>query len=124
MAYLRSLSVLDKVREKVRGDEKMGVEVIAKALQTPTRQIAANAGFDGPSVVEEVRSKKGSVGFDAAKGEYRDMFEAGIIDPTKVTKAALQNASSLAGLVLTTETLVTQIKEKEEEEKPVEGAVR
>ncbi len=122
VAYLRSLSALDKVREKARGDEKFGVEVVAKALQIPMRQIAINAGFDGASIVEEARSKKSGVGFDAAKGEFTDMFEAGIIDPTKVSKAALQNAASLAGLVLTTETLVTQI--KEEEEKVVEGTIR
>ena len=98
----------------VEGDEKIGVGIIRKAVEEPLRQIAANAGVEGSVVVNEVKSRKGNVGYDAAKGEYVDMIKAGIIDPTKVTRSALQNAASVAGLLLTTECLVTEIPEKKD----------
>jgi len=123
VAYLRCRPVLDKVRERARGDEKMGVDVIARALEEPARRIATNAGHDGATVVQEILERKGSVGFDAAAGAYCDLMKAGIIDPTKVTRTALQNAASLAGLLLTTETLIAEIKEEEDEKKVTEGAV-
>ena len=103
-------AALDKV--KVDGDEKIGVGIIRKAVEEPLRQIAANAGVEGSVVVNEVKNRKANNGYDASKGEYVDMVKAGIIDPTKVTRSALQNAASVAGLLITTECMVTEIPEK------------
>jgi len=127
VALIRSIPVLEDVRKKARGDEKFGVDIVAKALEAPMRTIANNSGEDGGVIVSEAKEKKGNIGFDANRREFVDMFEAGIIDPTKVTRMALQNAASVAGLLLTTETLVTELKEEEEEGKEapqIEGAVR
>ena len=91
----------------MEGDEKTGVQIIAKALEAPIRQIAANAGLDGSVILEKVRaSGKNGYGFDAYKEEYCDMVAAGIIDPAKVTRSALENAASVSAMVLTTESLV------------------
>ncbi len=111
VAYLRVVSALDKL--KATGDEKVGADMIRKALIQPLRNIAENAGQEGSIVVERVKKEKGAYGFDAEKLEYVDMMKAGIIDPTKVTRVALQNASSVAGLMITTEAMVTDIPEKE-----------
>ncbi len=122
MAFLKAMDEVAKVREKVRGDEKIGVDIILKALETPTRQIVKNAGFDGAVVVDEIREKGGNYGFDARKGEMVDMFKAGILDPAKVSRSALQNAASVASILLTTEVLVTEL--KDDEKKEVHGSVR
>jgi chaperonin GroEL len=102
---------LDKL--EVLGDEAVGVSILRRALEEPLRQIATNAGLEGSVVVEAVRKMKPGSGYDAEKGEYTDLFAAGIIDPAKVTRSALQNAASVAGLLLETETVVTDIPEKE-----------
>jgi chaperonin GroEL len=100
------------------GDEKIGVSILSRSLEAPLRQLADNAGFEGAIVVERVKQEKKSTGFDVLTESYRDMFEAGIIDPTKVTRSALQNAISIAGMLLTTDALVAEIKDKEEAPMP------
>ena len=125
VAYLRSIPVAQDFRSKLRGDEKAGADIIIRALEAPIRQLASNAGHDGAVVAAEVGEKSGNIGFNANTGEYTDMLAAGILDPTKVSKQALQNASSLAGLLLMTETIVTEVKDSEDEDAPVpEGVVR
>src|SRR5437870_5994261 len=111
VALLRSVPALDKVTD-LPHDQQVGVNIVKRALEEPIRQIAQNAGLEGSVVVEHVRKEKESVGFDAALEKYTDMFEAGIIDPTKVVRCALQNAASVAGLMLTTEVMVTEIPEE------------
>jgi len=110
VAYLRCLPVLEKM--KVDGDKKIGVDIVRKALEEPIRQIANNAGLEGSVVCERVKNEKGPFGFDASKDEYTDMIKAGIIDPTKVVRLALQNAASVASLMITTEALVAEKPEK------------
>jgi chaperonin GroEL len=113
VALVRCLPALDNL--KLDGDQQVGVNIVRRALEEPLRQIALNAGHDGSVVLERIRTEKQlSFGFDAAKEEFCDLFEAGIIDPTKVTRSALQNAASVAGLMLTTEVMVTEIPEKKE----------
>jgi len=104
VALLEAQSVLDKV--KAAGDEKTGVMIVRRAIEEPVRQIAHNAGLEGAVIVDKIRHSKKGVGFDALNEKYVDMIEAGIVDPTKVTRSALQNAASIAAMVLTTETLV------------------
>ncbi len=113
VALLRAQKALDAM--ELEGDEQIGVQIVRRALEEPLRQIVNNAGLEGSVVVTEVRSKKQTVGFDASGMRYVDMIEAGIIDPAKVTRHALQNAASVAGLLLTTEAMVTEIPEKKEE---------
>jgi len=120
---LRAADALDAARKKARGDEKLGVDVIIRALETPIRQIAANAGLDGSVVVEEVRELSKTHGFNAQTGEYGDMFKMGIIDPAKVTRTALQHAASIAGLMLTTDVMVTDAPEEEGEDLDSDEAV-
>jgi chaperonin GroEL len=122
VAPVRVMEAVEKARAKARGDEKLGVDIILRALESPLRQIAENTGENGAVVLEEVRQRPTNVGFDANTSQYVDMFQAGIVDPTKVTRSALQNAASVAGLLLTTETLVTEYK-KRKEEPEVEGSV-
>jgi len=124
VALLRCREAVDKVRSQARGDEKIGVDIVYRALEMPLRQIAENCGVDGSVVVDEVASKPVNVGFDANTGKYVDMFKAGIIDPLKVVRTALANAASIAGLMLTTETLVTDFKKEDKKKQPIEGAVR
>lgn len=112
VALLRSQSALEQLR--VTGDEEIGVAIVRRALEEPIRQIATNAGTDGSIVVEEIRKQQGSMGYNAEINEYTDMITAGIVDPTKVTRSALQNAVSIAGMFLTTEAVVTDIKEENE----------
>jgi chaperonin GroEL len=112
VAFLRTQKVLDNIRG-VEGDEKVGVAIVRRAIEEPTRQLADNAGREGALVVEEVKKRKGNEGYDVSADEYTDLVKAGIVDPTKVTRTALQNAASIAGLLLTTEALVTEIPEKE-----------
>jgi chaperonin GroEL len=111
VVLLRSMGAVERL--KVSGDEKIGADIIRRALEEPIRQIAENAGIDGPIVVQKVRDGNGPFGFNAETEEYEDLMTAGIIDPTKVTRIALQNAASIAGLMVTTECMVTEIPEKE-----------
>jgi chaperonin GroEL len=112
VAYLRCLKALSSA--KASGDEATGVDIIRRALESPIRHIAENAGIDGAIVCERVRSASGNEGFNALTNEYTDMVKAGIIDPTKVARTALENAASIAGLLLTTEALISEIPEKKE----------
>jgi chaperonin GroEL len=111
VALLRSIDALNSVQ--ATGDQKIGVNIIRRALEEPLRQISQNAGLEGSVVVQRVRSEKGTMGFDAASETYVDMIQAGIIDPTKVTRSALQNAASVSSLMLTTEVMIADIPEKE-----------
>jgi len=111
VALVNAISAVDKVQ--AAGDEKVGVNIIKRALEEPLRQIARNAGLEGSVVVDRVKKEKVGVGFDAAKEEYVDMHKAGISDPAKVVRLALQNAASIASLLLTTEALITDLPEKE-----------
>ncbi len=116
VAYLRAIKAVEQAAKNVEGDEAIGYRIIAKVLEYPTRQIAENAGEDGGVVIDEILSKNGNIGYDARKGQYVDMFEAGIIDPAKVSRVALQNAASVASLILTTDVLVTEFKEDKHED--------
>src|SRR6266404_739951 len=110
-ALIRAIPALEELR--LKGDEAIGAEIVKRALEEPLRQLADNAGWEGSLVVQELKGRKGWEGFDVDKLEYVDMGKAGIIDPTKVTRSALQHASSIAGLLLTTECCVTEVPEKE-----------
>ncbi|HEX3420965.1 MAG TPA: chaperonin GroEL [Candidatus Udaeobacter sp.] len=112
VALLRAQKALDNMKN-LEGDEKIGVQIVRRAIEEPTRQLADNGGAEGALVVEEIKKRKGNEGYDVATGEYTDLVKAGIVDPTKVTRSALQNAASIAGLLLTTEALITEIPEKE-----------
>jgi len=117
VAYIRSLKALDNL--KLEGDQQIGVDIVRKALEEPLRQIAENAGKEGAIIVEKVKdSKDVNYGFDAAKEEFTDMMKAGIIDPTKVVRFALQNAASVASLLITTEALVAEKPKKEKAAQP------
>ena len=112
VAIINASVVLDKMLETAEGDEKTGINIVRKALEDPVRQIALNAGLEGSVIIDKIRNAgKKNYGFNFATEEYVDMFDAGIVDPTKVTRSALQNAASVAAMVLTTESLVTDIKE-------------
>lgn len=125
VALLRVQPAVQKVHDSLTGDEKLGAAIILRALEEPIRKISSNSGVDGAVVAEEVKNLSGPKGYNANTGEYVDMFEAGIVDPTKVTRSALQNASSIAALMLTTEAMITSIKEDEKEKAPaIEGSVR
>ena len=118
VAYMRTVKVLEKAR--FPGEEQLGVNLIKRALEEPVRQIANNAGFEGSVVVQRVREGEGSFGFNAETGTYEDLMKAGIVDPTKVTRFALQNAASVAGLLMTTEAMVA---EKPQKGKPSAPAI-
>ncbi len=118
VALLRCQEAIDEL--KLEGDELTGAQIVKRALEEPLRQIANNAGEEGATVVQNVKQKKGSIGYNAETGEYEDLLKAGIIDPTKVVRCALQNAASVAGLLLTTEVLVAEIPEPEK--KPAGGS--
>jgi chaperonin GroEL len=118
VAYLRCLSELDSL--KVEGGEKFGVDIIRKALEEPIRQIVGNGGWEGSIIVAKVRDGKGAYGFNAATGIYEDLLAAGVIDPTKVSRTALQNASSVASLMLTTEAMIAE-RPKDKDEAPNAG---
>jgi len=122
---VRCKDAVMKRRERLRGDEKIGADIIAKALEAPLMTIAENTGVDGAVVVAEVMERAEGIGFDANTSQYVDMAKAGIVDPTKVVRTALENAASIGALMLTTEALVTEIEEEEEEGAATpEGAVR
>jgi len=112
VAFLRSLKALDSL--KTKGDEKTGVDIIRRSLEAPIRQIAQNAGVDGAIVCERVKNASDNEGYNALSGEYTDLVKAGIIDPTKVSRIALENAASISSLLLTTEALISEIPEKKE----------
>jgi chaperonin GroEL len=112
VALLRSIDAVEKAATSLSGDEKIGARIVVRALEEPTRQIVANAGAEGSVVINELKAKGGNFGYNVNSERVEDMLKAGIIDPTKVTKNALQNAASVAGLMLTTEALVSEIKEK------------
>ncbi len=119
VALIRAQAALDDL--KLTGEAKIGVEIVRKACEAPLRQLTENAGVDGSIVVQEVRNGKGAYGYDVAKAVYGDMIKAGIIDPTKVTRGALQNAASIAGLLLVTEAMVCEIPKKEPPAPPMPG---
>ena len=124
VVFLRAIAAVDKAIDKARGEEKIGARIVAKALEAPTRQIVDNTGADGDVVVVELLEKlkkTGTTGYDAAKGKYINMIAAGIIDPAKVSRTALQNAASMAALLLTTNLMVAEYDEKAEEQ--VVGAI-
>jgi chaperonin GroEL len=115
VAYIRSLPALDRLAKETEGDIKVGIQIVRRALEQPLRTLCDNAGVEGSLVVEQVKGYKGEekfTGYDVDGEKYVDMFKAGIIDPTKVSRTALQNAASVASLLLTTEALVTEIPEK------------
>jgi len=125
--FLRAISEVNKAKAKARGDERIGFDIVTRALKTPTAQIAYNSAEQGDVVVAQLLErleKEKNLGYDANTGKFVDMVKAGIIDPAKVARTALQMAASVAGLMLTTHVLVTEYKEKEEEEQPIPGAVR
>lgn len=115
VALVRCIPSLDKVRSRVRGDQKTGVDLLGKALEAPLRKIADNAGHEGSLVVQRVVEGEGAFGFNALTETYEDLIESGVADPTKVVRSAVENAASIAGLLLTTETLVTEVPEEEKE---------
>ncbi len=123
-AYLNAIPAVEKLLKTVDGDEKTGVKIVLKGLEEPVRQIAANAGFDGAVIVDKIMSsKKVGYGFDAYNEKYVDMMAAGIVDPKKVTRSALQNAASIASVILTTESVVADIKEPEPAAAPAAGGM-
>jgi chaperonin GroEL len=124
VALLRSIEAVDKVRGAARGDEKIGVDIVRRALSSPIRQIADNSGVDGSVVADEVLQKPTNTGYDANNAKYVDMFKAGIIDPLKVVRTALQNAASIAALALTTETMITDLNKDDKKKNRIEGSVR
>ena len=117
VALLRCLPAIDAVKG-ANTDEQLGVEIVKRAVEWPSKWLANNGGYEGSVVVQEIKKRKGNEGFNAATGEYEDLVKAGVVDPKKVTRAALQNSSSIAGLLLTTECLITDQPEKE---KPAAG---
>jgi len=121
VALIRALKSLDEV--KARGDEKIGLTILRRALEEPLRQIADNAGQDGAVVADEIKKKSGGYGYNAAKNKYEDLFESGIIDPTKVVRSALQNAASAAAMLLTTECVITDLPEKKDAPAPMPGGM-
>ncbi len=121
VALIRGLKALDEV--KVRGDAKIGLAILKRALEEPLRQIAENAGLDGAVVADEVKKKSGGYGYNAAKNKYQDLFDAGVMDPVRVTRSALENASSAASMFLTTEVVVTDLPENKEAAPPMGGGM-
>jgi len=117
--FIHILDEMEKAEEKnVLPDERIGMSIVRRALEEPLKQIANNAGWEGSVVVERVKKEKDGIGFDAQKLEFTDMFEAGIIDPLKVTRSALQNAASIASMLLTTDVLVAEKPEEEKSKMP------
>ncbi|MFN7141674.1 MAG: TCP-1/cpn60 chaperonin family protein, partial [Limisphaerales bacterium] len=120
VALLRTLPAIQALQLPDH-DEQIGVEIVKKAVEAPLRALALNAGVEGSLVVQEVKKRKGNEGYNVATGEYLDLVKAGVVDPKKVTRSALQNASSIAGLLLTTECLITDAPEKEKPAAPAGG---
>ena len=124
--YLRAIEKVRQAKAKASDDEKIGFDIIVRALRSPTKQIVENGGGDGDVIVEKLLEETGNTGYDANTGEIVDMVQAGIIDPAKVARCALQNAASVAGLMLTTNVLITELKEDEQDKdkQQIEGSVR
>jgi len=116
VALLRCLPAIEGV--KLEGDEQIGVDIVKRAIESPLRALASNAGVEGSIIVQEVKRRKGNEGYNVATGAYEDLVKAGVVDPKKVTRTALQNAASIAGLLLTTECLITELPEKEKPAAP------
>ena len=123
-ALLKARTTIQAVMDSLSGDERIGASIVLRAVEEPIRHIASNSGIDGGVVVDEVGTSDAPIGFNANTGEFVNMFEAGIIDPTKVTRSALENAASIAGLMLTTEAMITNIKDEDEKAPKGEGVVR
>src|SRR6056297_1716675 len=123
VALVRCREAVEEAVKKARGDEKIGVQIVAGSLDSPMKQIADNGGIDGSVVVDEVSQKGINIGYNAYTGEYTDMLKAGVIDPVKVVRTALTNAGSIAGLLLTTEAMVTNYEKEDKYKQPVEGVV-
>ena len=115
LALLRAIAAVEGVEPQCEGDERTGLRILRHALEAPTRQIAENSGVDGGVVVDKMRNGAGNFGFDAARGIYVDLVEAGIIDPTKVVRVALENAVSVASVLLLTEATLTEVPEPKNE---------
>jgi len=124
VVFLRAIGEVEKARARAKGDEKIGVDIVIKALKAPTMQIVENSGEKGDVIVAQLLDKGKNIGYDANTGQFVDMFKAGIIDPAKVARTALETAASVAGLMLTTSVLVTELKDDEKDEEPIQGSVR
>jgi len=127
VVFLRAIAELEKARARARGDEKIGFDIMSQALKAPTMQIANNAGEPGDVIVAQLLErlpKEKNLGYDANTGQFVDMFKAGIIDPAKVARTALETAASVAGLMLTTSVLITELKDEEKDQEPIPGSVR
>ncbi|MCA9284106.1 MAG: chaperonin GroEL, partial [Phycisphaerales bacterium] len=120
VAFIRAIEAVENAKRKAKGDEKIGYDIVAAAMESPSHRIAVNAGFDGDLVVEKIKEGKSGFGFNASTGAYEDLVKAGIIDPALVAYTALQNAASVAGLMLTTDVVITDLKD---DTAPVEEAV-
>jgi chaperonin GroEL len=124
VALLRCREAVGKVRDKLKGDEKIGAQIVEHALEAPICQIADNCGIDGSVIADEVNQKSGNIGYDAYAGQYVDMYKAGIIDPVKVVRSALSNAASISALMLTTQALVTNLEADDKHKPGAEGSIR
>ena len=124
VALIRAQEAISKARSSAKGDEKIGIDIILNAVTAPLKQIADNCGIDGSVVVDEIQDKATNQGYNANTGEYVDMLKAGVIDPVKVVRTALSNAASIAGLLLTTEAMVTNLEDEDKEKRRVEGSIR
>ncbi|MGD0596326.1 MAG: chaperonin GroEL [Sedimentisphaerales bacterium] len=127
VAFLRAIAVVEKEKSKAKGDEQIGFDIIAQALRKPTMQIADNSGEHGDVIAEQLLERLSSeknIGYDANKGEFVDMLKAGIVDPAKVVRTALETAASVAGLMLTTSVLITDLKDDDKDAEPIAGSVR
>ena len=120
---LRAREAVEAARKGAKGDEKIGVDIVAGALDAPIRQIANNGGIDGSVVADIVAGNSNNQGFNAFTGEYTDMLKAGVIDPVKVVRTALANAASIAGLLLTTDAMVSNFDDDDKQKRRVEGAI-
>ena len=124
VVFLRAIPDVEKARTRARGDEKIGFDVVIEALKAPTMQIVENCGEKGDVIVAQLLEKGKNIGYDANTGQFVDMFKGGIIDPAKVARTALEMAASVAGLMLTTNVLVTELKDEDKDEEPIAGSVR
>ena len=113
VALLRTGKAIDTLTGTLEGDEKLGAQIVRRAIESPLKQLCFNAGVEGAVVVQQVLTSKGSNGYNVATGQYEDLVKAGVVDPTKVARIALQNAASIAGLLLTTECIITDAPEKD-----------